>query len=183
MVLKRWYQRNDRCVEVLTRTAVWYHSGIAVVPIRWVLVRDPEGKFQPTSLLSTDLSVTPEEILGYYVERWQVEVTFEESRQYLGIESQRQWSDKAIERSTPILFAVYSIVALMATSLASVDRLKPRQSAWYVKEHIAFSDALSAVRQAIWRSQVFSMSSSEPDIAKIPRPLLQRLFDTLCYGA
>jgi hypothetical protein len=183
LLLKRWYQQNDRMVEVLTGTAVWYHSGMAVVPIRWVLVRDPEGKFPPTGLLSTDLKLTPEEILGYYVGRWQVEVTFEESRQYLGVESQRQWSDKAIERSTPIVLAIYSIVALMATSMASVDALKPRESAWYVKEHITFSDALAAVRQALWRSQGFSMSSSDSDIAKIPRPLLQRLFDTLCYGS
>lgn len=183
LVLRRWYQQNDRRVEVLTGTAVWYHPGLPVVPIRWLLVRDPDGKFPTAGFLSTDLGLSPEAMLGYYVERWQVEVTFAEARQHLGLETQRQWSDKAIERSTPILFALYSIVALMATRLSIAAPLMPRSAAWYVKEQITFSDALSVVRQALWRSQGFSMSCSDPDITILPRPLFQRLFDTLCYGS
>ena len=183
VTLRRWYQRNDRRVEVLTGTGVWYHSGKPVVPLRWVLVRDPEGKFDPQGFLSTDLELTPAEILGYYVERWQVEVTFEESRQYLGVETQRQWSDTAIERTTPALFAVYSIVALIATTLSACDAPTPRRASWYVKEHIAFSDALAAVRRALWHVEGFSMSSSDPDSAKSSPAVLQRLIETLCYGS
>lgn len=183
VTLRRWYQQNNRQVEVLTGTGVWYHSGKPVVPLRWVLVRDPEGTFDPQGFLSTDLELTPAEILGYYVERWQVEVTFEESRQYLGVETQRQWSDTAIERTTPALFAVYSIVALIATMLSAGEAPTPRRASWYVKEHIAFSDALAAVRRTLWHAEGFSMSSSDPDSAKNSPALLQRLIETLCYGS
>lgn len=183
VTLARWYQQNDRLVEVLTGTALWYHSGMPVVPIRWVLVRDPDGTFPPQAFLSTDLALTPEQILAYYVERWQVEVTFEEARQHLGIETQRQWNDQAIARTTPALFALYSIVALIATNLHAVHPITKRASAWYVKEQATFSDALAAVRASLWQAMNSSMSVSQADIMKIPRPLYQRWLSTLCYGA
>src|SRR5205085_688995 len=78
LVLKRWYQQTDRSVEILTGTAVWYNSGKDVVPLRWLLVRDPEGRFESRALLSTDVEMSAEEMLDCYVERWQLEVTFEE---------------------------------------------------------------------------------------------------------
>jgi len=183
VVLPRWYQQSNRSVEVLTATAVWYHSGKPVVPLRWVLVRDPQGKFPLQGFLSTDMTLTPAQILSYYVERWQVEVTFEEARQHMGVETQRQWSDTAISRTTPILFALYAIVALIAAKLNQKDTLISRQSAWYVKEHIAFSDALAAVRHLLWKAEGFSISSSDTNISIIPRPLIQRFISTLCYGA
>jgi hypothetical protein len=183
LTLRRWYQHNDRVVEILTGTAVWYHSGMPVVPIRWVLVRDPEGTFPAQAFLSTDRELSAEQILEYYVERWQVEVTFEEARQHLGIETQRQWNDQSIARTTPALFALYSIVALMATSLNAIDPIPRRATAWYVKEQTTFSDALAAVRGSLWQAMNSSMSSLQDDIVKIPRPLYQRWLSTLCYGA
>jgi DDE superfamily endonuclease len=183
VVIKRWYQQNDRTVEVLTDTAVWYHSGMPVVPLRWVLVRDPEGKFPAQAFLSTDLALSAQQILEYYVERWQVEVTFEEARQHLGVETQRQWSDTAIARTTPCLLALYSLVTLMAGQLHAEHRLDKRCSAWYVKEQITFSDALAAVRQALWQTPDFSMSSCTQQMCIIPRALYQRMLSTLCYGS
>jgi hypothetical protein len=106
LCMRRWYHTTQRGVEVLTGTAVWYHKAMPVVPIRWLLVRDSEGNFRTQAFLSTDLTLTPQQILEYYIERWQVEVTFEEARQHLGLESQRQWSDRAIKRTTPIIFAL-----------------------------------------------------------------------------
>ena len=82
------------------------------MPIRWVLTRDPSGKRPPKAIFSTDLAQTAEQIVSDFMKRWSLEVTFEEGRAYLGIETQRQWSDLAIERSTPLLFGLYSLVTL-----------------------------------------------------------------------
>ena len=97
-----------------TQTAVWYHAGKPVVPIRWVLIRDPQGKFETQALLSTDLMLAALEIVADFVQRWQVEVTFAVARAHLGMETQRQWNDQAIARTTPVLLALYSVVTLMA---------------------------------------------------------------------
>jgi hypothetical protein len=181
--LARWYAETDRAVEIITNTAVWCHRGQPPVPIRWVLVRDPQKKFRTQAVLSTDLSLTAEEILGYYVERWQVEITFQELRQYLGIETQRQWSDPAIARTTPMIFGLYSLVALMAVGLCTADQISVHTAAWYVKEQITFSDALAAVRRALWRSRSFATSGAGAQSEQIPRSLYEHLIDTLCYGS
>jgi hypothetical protein len=96
-----WYGEDARDIELATGTAVWHHPGLPVLPLRWVLVRDPLGRFDPQALLSTNVALSDAEIIGYFVRRWQVEVTFEEARRHLGLESQRQWSDRAIARTTP----------------------------------------------------------------------------------
>lgn len=181
--LERWYSQNNREVELLSGLAVWYHAGMAVVPIRWVLVRDPSGRFEPQAFLSTDQQMAPEQILGYYVDRWQVEVTFEEARQHLGVETQRQWSDLAIARTTPVLFGLYSLVTLMAAGLAEQGKLSARQSAWYDKEHKTFSDALASVRSELWASRSFSMSRIRGDTVKVPRHFYNALVSTLAYAS
>ena len=97
-----WYGRTNRIVEVTTGTAVWYHGGLPPVPIRWLLVRDPTGELQPQAFLCTDLAAAPVDILQWFVSRWQLEVTFQESRAHLGVETQRQWSGLAIPRVKPV---------------------------------------------------------------------------------
>ena len=94
-----WYGAPQRVVEVATWTPVWYHAGMPAVPIRWVVIRDPQEKFATQALLSTKLEVTPQQVLEWFVRRWQMEVTFEEARAHLGMETQRQWSEKAIART------------------------------------------------------------------------------------
>ena len=93
-------------VRYLTNTALWGVSGSEPVPIRWVLVADQEGKLDPLPLMSTDVELSAEEIISLYMDRWAIEVTFEEAREHLGVETQRQWSDKAIERTTPVLLGL-----------------------------------------------------------------------------
>lgn len=183
IMLKRWYQQNDRRTDVLSGTAVWYHSGKPVVPIRWVLVRDPQGTFPAQAFLSTDLELSAQQILEFYVDRWQIEVTFEEARQHLGLESQRQWSDAAIARTTPIILGLYTLVAQIASDLHERHGMSKRCSAWYVKEHMTFSDALAAVRLTLWRSLSSQMSCSETDSEKVPRSIHERLLHTLAYGS
>lgn len=178
-----WYGDGPRTVEIRSATAVWYHSGKPVVPIRWVLIRDPEGTFRPQALLSTKVDAEPEQIVRWFIARWPVEVTFEEARAHVGIETQRQWNDKAIGRTTPALFGLYSLVTLMAEKLIGSEAISVRTAAWYKKETATFSDTLALVRRALWRQESFSTSGSETDVIKIPRSLFERLTDTLCYAA
>ena len=103
-----WYDGATRTVELTSQTAVWYRSGKPPVLIRWVLVRDPQGAFDPQALLCTNPTEDPAQILQWFVLRWQLEVTFQEVRTHLGVETQRQWSDLAIARTTPALLGLFS---------------------------------------------------------------------------
>jgi hypothetical protein len=179
-----WYGGAAREVEVASATAVWYHTGKPPVPVRWVLVRDPLAQFRPQALLSTDLESEPVEMLEWFVRRWAVEVTFEEARARLGMETQRQWSDQAIARTTPSVLALFSLVTLLAHHRAGVKQeLCVRQAAWYVKRLPTFADALAAVRRQLWREVGFRTSHAETDSVKVDRTLLERLTETLCYAA
>jgi len=178
-----WYGHAEKRLEVATGTGVWYHPGMPVVPLRWVLVRDPDGALAPKGFLCTDQAAAPTDVLRWFVRRWSMEVTFEETRAHLGMETQRQWSDLAILRATPCLLGLFSLVALMACQLEGRGELHVRQSAWYEKEHATFSDALAAVRRALWRRRSFSMSDPPTETIKIPVPLLERLTEAACYTA
>jgi hypothetical protein len=179
----RWYGATMRQVELASGTAVWYHSGMPAVPIRWVLIRDPLGKFESQALLSTEQSNTAAQIVEWFVLRWQVEVTFEEARAHLGVETQRQWSDLAIVRTTPALLGLFSLITLFAHQLLQGKKLAVRQAAWYQKRLPTFSDTLALVRQQLWPVSISWMSGAKGDVVIIPKPLFERLTDTLAYVA
>jgi len=156
-----WYGQGVKFIDYLTGVNLWHTSGEEPVPIRWVLVVDPEGKCRSEAFFSTDIELLPTKIVEYYVLRWNVEVTFEESRRHLGIETQRQWSDKAIQRTTPVLFGLYSIVCLIALRLSKSKELIPQATAWYQKQDVTFSDVLAYVRRHIWEGKYnISMNNS-----------------------
>jgi DDE superfamily endonuclease len=158
VVVSGWYGSAQRGIEVASGTAVWRHGGLPVVPIRWVLVRDPESRFAPQALLCTDLDREPMQIVSWFVRRWSVEVTFQEVRAHLGVETQRQWSDTAVARTTPCLLALFSIVTLLAARLPARQRQRIAAAAWYPKPRPTFADALAAVRCAIWRERTLATS-------------------------
>lgn len=179
-----WYDGSHRTLEIASHTAVWYHSGKHPVPIRWVLIRDPLGEFRPQALLCTDLNVVPTQIIEWFVLRWQLEVTFQEVRAHLGVETQRQWSDLAIARTTPALFGLFSWVTLAAHKLRGGQQFPVRSAAWYAKSLPTFADAIALVRQQLWlASDTFCTSSPRPDILKVPAPLFNRLVESLSYAA
>ena len=124
-------------------------------PLRWVLIRDPQDRFEPQALVTTHLTHPPSQMLEWFVRRWRMEVTFEEARAHLGIETQRQWNDWAIGRTTPALFGLYSLVALMAHAVFQTEGPVVRTAAWYVKERPTFSDALAVVRRELWSDLPF----------------------------
>jgi hypothetical protein len=155
LTFSEWYGQNQKTMEVATDTAVWYHSGKPPVAIRWVLLRDPLGKLDTTALLSTDETLKAEQIVTYFVRRWAIEVTFQEVRAHLGVETQRQWSEKAIARTTPVLLGLCSIVSLLAERLQTLGYLQTAKAAWYEKQQPTFSDAIASVRQYLWQQSNF----------------------------
>ena len=178
-----WYGTEFRTVQVQTGTALWYTPRHAPAPIRWVLVRCPAGRFADQAFLCTDRQATPTQILVWVVWRWNIEVTFEDVREHLGLETQRQWSDKAIARTTPLLLGLYSLVTLLAHEWAAQQPLPIRTAAWYPKEDATFADAIAFVRRAIWGRLNCMRSTADPDWVLIPRQSAERLMDTLCYAA
>jgi hypothetical protein len=183
LTVAHWYGTGERAVEVASATAVWYHSGLPPVPLRWVLIRDPHGKFATQALLCTDPAADPAQILAWFIQRWQLEVTFEEARRHLGVEPQRQWSEAAIRRTTPVLLGLFSLVTLLAHRQMPDPGGCVRHAAWYRKRHPTFADALALVRRDLWRHQAFSMSPDDGEMVKVPRAIAECWADTLCYVA
>jgi hypothetical protein len=135
------------------------------------------------ALLCTNLTYSPEQILQWFVRRWSMEVTFEETRAHLGVETQRQWSDLAILRTTPVLLALFSWVTLVAHTLHQTQPLPTQQAAWYTKPLPTFADALASVRHSLWFHPLFlCLSPATTDVIKVPKSLFDRLVNSLCYA-
>jgi hypothetical protein len=183
LTVEHWYGDGLRQVEVCTDTAIGYHTGLPPVAIRWVLIGDPLQEFEPQALLWTNLQHTPHQMLTWFVRRWTMEVTMEEARAHLGLETQRQWSDLAMARTTPALFALFSLVTLTAQARIKTDTTVIRTAAWYAKTQPTFSDAIAWVRRQLWCHRYFSTSDQNTDRIKIPRSLFERLTDAVCYAA
>jgi len=175
-----WYGEGERTLEICTGTALWYRSGFDPLPIRWVLTRDPLGKRPPKAIFSTDPTQTAEQLVKDFMKRWSLEVTFEEGRAHLGIETQRQWSDRAIERSTPLLFGLYSLVTLFGRALHPDGQIPIAQAAWYHKHTATFRDVLALVRRHVWSQGTFPTSPIDPGVVLVPRSTLERLWVAVC---
>lgn len=178
----RWYNGRRRELEVTSGTAVWYRIGQPVLPVRWVIVRDPRGQLEPRAYFSTCPRDRPRDLVRRFVHCWTIETTFEESRAHLGLETQRQWSDQAMARTTPCLFGLYSAVALLAHALHPDGKIPVRSTAWYHKSQATFGDGLAVVRQHVWGALSYSTSAHDPDLLEIPRADLYRLAQAVCYS-
>jgi len=166
ITVQQWYGEKNRRIEITSNTAVWYHTGQPPLPIRWVLVRDPKQIFKAQALLCTDPSQPAEQIVHWFVRRWQVEVTFHEVRTHLGVETQRQWADLSILRITPALLGLFSIITLLANLHAQRQKLPVQQAAWYPKKLPTFSDALALVKEALFAYRYFPTSLLHTNIRK-----------------
>jgi len=178
----KWYGGKPREIELATGTALWHTPGFDPLPLRWVLVRDPLGKFEPTAFFSTNRLLTALQILTYFIMRWGLEVTFQEARAHLGLETQRQWSDLAIARTTPALLGLFSLVTLLAHHLTIGQPFPVRTAAWYDKQEATFSDAIALVRRHLWTNTEFANSPAEQGLVEIPPPVLAGLVDAICYA-
>ena len=133
--------------------------------------------------MCTDVQQSAVQILEYFVGRWQLEVTFQETRAHLGVETQRQWTDRAIARTTPALLGLFSLVTLMAHERWQHQELWVRRAAWYDKTLPTFVDALAEVRRALWKVPTFQRSAPEREMVLVPVDFIDRLADALCYAA
>ena len=173
--------RRNGWIEYTSGTALWHHGGKPIVPILWVLVRYPDGRREPEALLCTDISAAPRDVLDCFSRRWTVETTFEEARAHLGVETQRQWSDPAIFRTTPALLGLYSVVTLYVHQNAERLALSPRRAAWYPKPAPTFSDAIARLRQHLWFERIV-MSAGSADMTQSLPPAVQSIIEAACYA-
>ena len=178
-----WYGRGERLVEIVSGTAIWHHPG-RLVPIRYVLVRDVAGELRPQAFLCTDLDADPLDILRWFVRRWSIEVTFAEVRRHLGVETQRQWSDPAIARTTPALLGLFSLIALWAhdlyalrTPAATHRKLVPETPPDLQRR------AGRSPPRTMGRTQISTRRVEYTDIVQIPHGTLNSLINVACYAA
>jgi hypothetical protein len=182
ILVSAWYGHVDgKALEITSDIALWYRPGTPVLPVRWVLVRDPDGKRDPQAFFSTDVTHEPTDIIALYVRRWQIEVTFAETRAHLGVETQRQWTDNAIARTTPALLGLYSLVSLWAGDLLTSDSI-PYAAAWYRKTNLTFSDAIGAVRLQLWVGDINQRSPPNREPQYIPPIRIIRMAQALCFA-
>lgn len=177
-----WYGGERRCVEMVSGCALWHTPGYDPLPIRWVLIRDPLGELEPAAFFATDQAATPLQILTWFILRWNVEVTFQEAREHLGLETQRQWSDLAIARTTPALLGLFALVTVLAHKLTQKQPFPVRSTAWYAKTEPTFADAIALVRRYLWTEVQFVNSASNARMVEIPAAVLDGLIDSLCYA-
>jgi hypothetical protein len=183
LTIERWDGDAPREGEVAPESAVWSHSGKPPRRLRWVLIRDPHQGFEPQALWSTHLDHTPEQILTWCIRRWTIEVTPEEARAPLGLETPRQWKARAMARTTPALLSLSAIVTLTAHQLLQKEATIVRATAWYANMRPTCAEAMALVRRHLWDQRHFSTSPHETDMIQIPRVLFDRFIDMVCYAA
>ena len=174
-----WYGGESKRIWYIYNQALLYQPGQGTVKIAWVLVRDPKRKLRDESFYTTDLTMSPQEIIRHFVERWTIEVTFEESKRFLLVESTRNRKKESVLRSFPLLMGLFSLI-----SLWYVDRFKKRPKVttaqdWYQKKQPTFADAINAMRKDIWDLNLFSMFTKNHDMIKIPRSFMAFISDSL----
>ena len=180
-----WYGGEQRTIECLSFICLWYHAGQPPLTLRIVLVKTPNGKNVAETFFSTDVKNSPLQIINWFVLRWNIEVTFEEVRAHLGVETQRQWSDKAIQRSTPLLMGLYSLLTLIAIKMNETKAILVQETtSWYDKNgELTFADIIVAVRRSIWSKRYFSKSLKNDDLLKITDQEINSLIYQLALAA
>ena len=180
-----WYGSSRREVKYATCTGLWYdkHHGGQVTPIRWVAVGGESGEFTDYFYCSDD-SVEARKIIEYYAMRWNIEVTFEESRALLGLETTRHWCKQSVLRVTPLLFGLFTAVSLIWHSLSqSGCQVMLHHTPCYTKQAMTFADALFAVRRVIWEQGLMRHSPAGECLTSVPRPLREVLLTHLSAAA
>jgi hypothetical protein len=180
-----WYGGEQRQIEYITFECLWYHAGCPPIHLCIVLVKTPNGKNEAETFFSTRLDLSPTQIIRYFILRWNIEVTFEETRVHLGVETQRQWSDNAIARTTPLLMGLFSFITLVALQINQIKMLIGAEAAsWYDKKgDLTFSDILAIVRRDIWSKKYFSKSENKVDFDKSCDEIINSLIYQLSSAA
>jgi hypothetical protein len=153
-----------------------------LVPVLWVFVHDRTGTHRDGYFVTTDLSMSPQEVIETYTGRWNLETTFQEMRSYLGLESTRGWKEKTVLRVGPCLFGLYTLVTALYTRLPK-RYARVRAVDWPGKEDVTFSDAITAVRRWLWQEWVFATPGYKGAFEKLARPFRSLLLHALAPAA
>jgi len=178
-----WYGGKKRRVEFVSQTAHWYKPADGLVPIRWVFVHDLDGTHEDRYFYSTDPTLSASAIITLYTGRWSIEVTFQESRQHLGLATPRNRKDQSVLRTVPCLLGCFSVVSLLFVRLTRGTTPAPRMYPWYRKSEVSFSDALATVRRRLWQETIFSESDPHGLLKKLPHKLRDTVLDQLSLAA
>jgi hypothetical protein len=168
-----WYGGGTREIEVVTGTGHWYRIGEALVEVRWVYVRDGTGAHRDEYFFTTDLSMCPKRIVECYTQRWSIETTFQECREYLKLESPRGYGQPTVLRFTPCLFGLYTVVVLLYLQLPHPSSTL-RAVFWRGKATVTFSDMMTCVRRAVWEQWYFHTQADPQGFSKLS-PSLQEI--------
>jgi hypothetical protein len=177
-----WYGGRTRQLSVVTAAAHWYCRRAGVVPVRWLFVRDHNGRRRDEYFFTTDPAMTPKEIIEAFTGRWCIETTFQQMRSYLGLETTRGRSENTVLRLAPCLFGLYTLVALWYATLPQSHQAQPA-IAWAGKVDITFSDAITNVRRWLWLNWVFATPSTAADFQKLRRPFRALILSSLALAA
>lgn len=177
-----WYGGKKRRVEFVSQTAHWYKAADGLVPVRWVFVHDLEGTHEDRYFYSTDPTLSASRLISLYTGRWSIEVTFQETKQHLGLATPRNRKDQSVLRTTPCLLGLYSVLSLLFHHQHLRRAAQPRSFPWYAKQQVAFSDVLASVRRLLWEQTVFSQDDQHHALEKLPRALRERLLNQLSHA-
>ena len=172
-----WYGGSTRDIEVVTGTGHWYRIGEDLVEVRWVYVHDGTGTHRDEYFFTTALTMKPQQIVECYTQRWSIETTFQECREYLKLESSKGYSQQTVLRFTPCLFGLYTMVVLLYLQLLHPSGTL-RAIFWRGKSTVTFSDMITCVRRALWEQWYFHTQADPQEFSKLS-PSLQ---DTILYA-
>lgn len=176
-----WYGGERRDIEIVTDTGHWYKSGAGLVEVRWVFVHDLTGTHRDEYFFTTDVKLSPKEIVEIYTGRWSLEVTFEELRAYVGLKTERGWTKQTVLRYAPCIFGLFSVITLLFAQLPAGRR--QIQIFWPGKEDVTFSDAIVCVRRWLWKEWIFKSLDQRRGFAKLSRQVKQILLYNLAPAA
>jgi hypothetical protein len=157
----RWYGGRRKKVGACSGTGLWYRGGCPPTRVRWVVVRVPGSERGDEAFFSTDVAMSPREIVESFVRRWNIETTFQETRAHLGLETLRNRTPNAVRRSVPMLLALYSLLVVWFARHVRHPETCVRRTPWYRKSHVTFSDMLAAAREDILRELISSRPGAE----------------------
>lgn len=178
-----WYGGQRRRVSLVSAAACWYRSGRGLAPLRWVHVRDRQGTHRDDWLFCTDPALEPQRIVSLFTGRWSTEVTFQEARAHLGLETTRVWTQASVLRVAPCRLGLFSVVSLIFAGHARTHRVAPQQTPGDAKTRITFSDALATVRRLLWPRVLLNTPSATAAWKNLPPPLRQIVMEQLCRAA
>ncbi|MCA9038569.1 MAG: transposase [Planctomycetaceae bacterium] len=176
----QWYGGGRRRVEIVTGVGHWYRQGQGLVKVRWVFVHDLTGHHRDEYFYSTEPGIRAADVIEAFVGRWDIEVTFEEMREHLGLETTRGRVRNTVLRVEPCLFLLHTLTAFWYSKLPTHQSGKITVG-WRGKTSITFSDAIAAVRRCLWDVHLFQHPRIRPHVEKLPQSAKNAILDALAF--